>query len=397
MNKEALELWKLKKIIKELDNAKGHGTSMISLIISPRESIPKLVKKLNDEEGTASNIKSRVNRLSVLGALTSAKNKLKLYREIPENGLVIYSGTYIIPTTGKEKKVTYDIIPPRRLKESGYMCDNIFHTECLHQLFESNDIWGYIVIDGDGCLFGTLCGKDSRVIYEFDVDLPKKHGRGGQSKQRFERLGEEARHNYIRKCCEYSVQFFITDNKPNVRGIFIGGHAMMKERIIKSDLLDQRLKKVVIETFDIQYGGTRGFDSIILLSSSSISENKLLDERKILIDLFEKISLQPQIITLGIKPTLNAYNQGLVKELLIYEELKYEDGNKIVDPDFFIENAICNITLISDKSPESSQFIHGFEGLCSILYYEVDNFEENDEGEIDEGENSNLNSDDEFI
>ena len=31
------------------------------------------------EYGTASNIKSRVNRLSVLGAITSTQQKLKLY------------------------------------------------------------------------------------------------------------------------------------------------------------------------------------------------------------------------------------------------------------------------------------------------------------------------------
>lgn len=34
---------------------------------------------LTQEYGTASNIKSRVNRLSVLGAITSTQQKLKLY------------------------------------------------------------------------------------------------------------------------------------------------------------------------------------------------------------------------------------------------------------------------------------------------------------------------------
>ena len=36
-------------------------------------------KMLNDEMGTASNIKSRVNSLSVLGAITSTLQHLKLY------------------------------------------------------------------------------------------------------------------------------------------------------------------------------------------------------------------------------------------------------------------------------------------------------------------------------
>jgi len=45
---------------------------------------------LADEYGTASNIKSRVNRQSVLSAITSTQQKLKLYTRVPTNGLVIY-------------------------------------------------------------------------------------------------------------------------------------------------------------------------------------------------------------------------------------------------------------------------------------------------------------------
>ncbi len=52
---------------------------MISLIIPPKDQISRVSKMLADEFGTASNIKSRVNRLSVLGAITSVQQKLKLY------------------------------------------------------------------------------------------------------------------------------------------------------------------------------------------------------------------------------------------------------------------------------------------------------------------------------
>jgi peptide chain release factor subunit 1 len=45
---------------------------------------------LADEYGTASNIKSRVNRLSVLSAITSTQQRLKLYTRVPDNGLVVY-------------------------------------------------------------------------------------------------------------------------------------------------------------------------------------------------------------------------------------------------------------------------------------------------------------------
>lgn len=38
------------------------------------------------------------------------------------------------------------------------------------------------------------------------MDLPKKHGRGGQSALRFARLRMEKRHNYVRKVAELAVQ-----------------------------------------------------------------------------------------------------------------------------------------------------------------------------------------------
>ena len=61
-----VELWKIRKIIKTLSEARGNGTSMISLIIPSKGQISLVNKMLTDEYGTASNIKSRVNRLSVL-------------------------------------------------------------------------------------------------------------------------------------------------------------------------------------------------------------------------------------------------------------------------------------------------------------------------------------------
>ena len=54
---------------------------MISLIIPPKDQISRVSKMLADEFGTASNIKSRVNRLSVLGAITSVQQRLKLYNK----------------------------------------------------------------------------------------------------------------------------------------------------------------------------------------------------------------------------------------------------------------------------------------------------------------------------
>lgn len=94
----------MKKLIASLQAARGAGTSMISLIIPPKAQISQFSTMLTQEYGTASNIKSRVNRLSVLAAITSTQQRLKLYTRTPPNGLVIYCGT-ILTDEGKEKKV----------------------------------------------------------------------------------------------------------------------------------------------------------------------------------------------------------------------------------------------------------------------------------------------------
>ena len=100
---------------------------------------------------------------------------------------------------GKEKKINIDFEPFKPINTSLYLCDNKFHTEALNELLESDDKFGFIIMDGNGALFGTLSGNTRTVLHKFSVDLPKKHGRGGQSALRFARLRLEKRHNYLRK------------------------------------------------------------------------------------------------------------------------------------------------------------------------------------------------------
>ena len=127
-----VEMFKVKKLIKNLTAARGNGTSMISLVIPPKDVVSRVNKMLTDEAGTASNIKSRVNRLSVLGAITSTQQRLKLYAGsgIPPNGLVMYCGK-IMTDEGKEKQVNIDFEPFKPINTSLYLCDNKFHTEAL--------------------------------------------------------------------------------------------------------------------------------------------------------------------------------------------------------------------------------------------------------------------------
>ncbi|KAM7252154.1 hypothetical protein ACFE04_024037 [Oxalis oulophora] len=272
---EYIKIWRMKKLIKGLEAARGNGTSMISIIVPPRDQIALVTQKLVEEFGTASNIKSRVNRQSVLGAITSAQQRLKLYNKVPPNGLVLYTGT-ILMDDGKEKKVTFDFEPFRPINTFLYRCDNKFHTEKLNQLLESGHKFGFIVMDGNGTLFGTLRGNTREVLHKFSVDLPKKHGRGGQSALRFARLRMEKRHNYVRKTAELATQFFIhpSTNQPNVAGLILAGSADFKTELSKADMFDPRLKAIVLNEVDIAYGGENGFNQAIELSSEILGNVK---------------------------------------------------------------------------------------------------------------------------
>lgn len=98
----------------------------------------------------------------------------------------------------------------------------------MNELLEDDDKFGFIIMDGNGTLYGTVTGNTRTVLHKFTVDLPKKHGRGGQSALRFSRLREEKRHNYVRKVAELATQYFIANDRPNVTGLVLAGSADFK-------------------------------------------------------------------------------------------------------------------------------------------------------------------------
>ncbi|KAK6204388.1 transcriptional release factor [Scheffersomyces amazonensis] len=426
-----IEIWKVKKLIKSLEAARGNGTSMISLVIPPRGQISLIQKMLTEEYGTASNIKSRVNRLSVLSAITSTQQKLKLYNSVPRNGLVVYCGD-VITDEGKEKKLNIDFEPFKPINTSLYLCDNKFHVEALNELLENDDRFGFIVMDGNGALFGAVSGNTREVLHKFTVDLPKKHGRGGQSAVRFSRLREEKRHNYIRKVAEVAVQNFITADKVNVKGLILAGSADFKTELNKSDLFDLRLQQKVIKIVDISYGGENGFNQAIELSAETLANVKFVQEKKLLNQYFDEISQDTGKFCYGIEDTLKALDLGACETVIVYENLNtirytlkdiegelviaqanpdlpdksWQEDKKtgtdmeIVKEESFLEWLAENyrsfgatLEFVTDRSSEGAQFVQGFGGIGAMLRYKV-NFEQlADESDDDEY----FDDDDDFI
>ncbi|KAF8190326.1 peptide chain release factor eRF1/aRF1 [Mycena galopus ATCC 62051] len=407
-----IHTWKIKKLIKSLDSARGAGTSMISLILPPRGQISRTSAMLTEEAGTASNIKSRVNRLSVLAAISSAQQRLKLYNRVPPNGLVIYVGT-IFTEEGKEKKVAFDFEPHKPINRSLYLCDDKFHTEALSELLESESRFGFIVMDGNGTLFGTLAGNTREIVHRFTVDLPKKHSRGGQSALRFSRLRDEKRHHYVRKVAEHAVKHFITNDKVNVEGLVLAGSADFKNELRQSHMFDLRLAAKVIATVDVSYGGENGFNQAINLASDVLGNLKFVQEKKLIQQYFEEIAQDTSRYCFGVEDTLKGLGLGAVETLVVWENLditrhvlrnaageeivvytnpeQEKDREKFIDKstglemerasepqsllDWFAENYKdfgASLEFVTNRSQEGAQFVKGFGGIGGLLRYKVD-------------------------
>ena len=433
-----IEMFKVKKLIKNLSAARGNGTSMISLIIPPGDQISRVNKMLGDEYGTASNIKSRVNRLSVLSAITSTQQRLKLYTKCPKNGLVMYCGT-VVTEDGKERKVNIDFEPFKPINTSLYLCDNKFHTEDLNELLMDDEAFGFIVMDGNGSLYGTVQGSNREILHKFSVDLPKKHGRGGQSALRFARLRLEKRHNYVRKVAEFATQLFVPDGqRPNIQGLVLAGSADFKSELMRSDLFDPRLSKIVIKLVDVSYGGEQGFNQAIESSADTLTNVKLLKEKKLLQQYMDEIAQDTGKYCFMVEDTLKALELGAVEELIIWDNLETQrfllrnqstGEEKVIylnkdqesedrhfrDPvtnveldtiekeplvEWFANNYKqfgCKLEFVTDRSGEGTQFVKGFGGIGGLLRWKVDFVEMNsfeDAANMDRNNNNDDDSDD---
>lgn len=378
---------------------------------------------LIDEYATSVHIKSRENRHSVQSAIGTIQQKLKQYLHVPENGLAIFCGD-IESTEGKAKTTIVAIEPEFGcISKSLYLCDNKFHTDVIEEMFNNDPLYGYIVVDGNGCLFGTLQGSRRLVLQKFTVDLPKKHGKGGQSALRFARLRLEKRHNYIRKVSEMATFYFIdqTTNKCNVTGLVLAGSADFKNEVYKSNLFDPRLHSAVIEILDVSYGMTAGLNQAIESSGSLLQNVKLLQEKKLLQVYFETLRLDNGLCCYTVEETIGALEAGAVETLIVWESLSlyrvslrnlktkemvinYVDETNLqctnhnelfetMDQSLLIDWMIDNVKsfgvhleIISDNSPEGTQFCRGFGGIGALLRWKyLMHSPQNDEelGDID--------------
>lgn len=254
------------------------------------------------------------------------------------------------------------------------------------------------------------------MVLKFSVDLPKKHGRGGQSALRFSRLRVEKRHNYLREAAELATKCFIdpATSQPNVTGLILAGSAEFKTELSQSGMFDPRLRAKILKVLDISYGGVSGFNQAIELSSDVIANVNVLKEKRVIGKFFEEIGQDTGKFVVGVDDTVKALEMGAIHTLIVWEdldinryELKHIVTNGIVikhlnkrqeaDPSNFKDSAAaadlkvegkmgllewlvdhykqfgCLLEIVTEKSQEGSQFCKGFGGIGGILRYQLDN------------------------
>src|SRR3989344_4953251 len=170
---------KLRKFIRELEQIKGRHTELVSVYVPAGYELIKIIQHLQQEQGTASNIKDQKTRKHVIDSLERAIVHLRLYKKTPEHGLAVFAGN----ASEKDNKVdirVWSIEPPEPINVRLYRCDQTFMLDILKEMFEEKEVYGLIVIDNREANVGLLKGNSITEIFKADSDVPGKTTKGGQ-------------------------------------------------------------------------------------------------------------------------------------------------------------------------------------------------------------------------
>jgi peptide chain release factor subunit 1 len=393
----------------------GKGTTLLSLWITPGESLSLVKDKLTKEHGTAANIQSPATAKAVRTALSGAIEKLKLYPRTPANGLVIFSG---IVTSGH---VVLDIVPPKPIDRKLYLCDKSFDVQVLRDMLTPHSTHAFAILDGDMFVLATVTGTEKTILCTRRTCLPGKTRRGGQSAARIDRNRVIRRTLWVTETAEaINGHLLDADGQSKVDALVIAGKAGMKNQLIESATLSPRLKSIINGPYDIDGEGKNGLSQAIIMSAPSLGNRQVLLQRQAMTRVMSEMAKPDGRWSSSVKDTMLALEQGAVKELLVWDKLPIsrctwpldsgatDGGKKITSYGTYITNgadgtvppkeyvqSVASLTkerpiivpllewltenkfgseiiLISDSTPEGSQLALGLGGMAAVLHYRID-------------------------
>ena len=318
---DSVKLYKIRKILDELSQKSGRGTELISVYIPKGKQLHEIIGTLQQEQGTADNIKSDLTRTHVVDSLGKVVQRLKLYKKTPERGLVMFCGA-LPPESGgplgSEVVKVWEIDPPKDLNQYLYRCDDHFHVDILKDMLKDDNLIGFLAIDAKDAGWGLLHGDKIEVLAQTGSGVAGKHRQGGQSAKRFQKLREMELSYYYNRVAETTREYFI-DIYP-IKGLVISGPGPTKEDFINGGYLEYRLQNMIIATIDSSYSGAEGIREAFSKSSDILSNFRMVEEKKLIEDLFKEINSHSGLGTYGLKEIIELLKNNVVKTLIITDD-----------------------------------------------------------------------------
>ncbi|MCI4323740.1 MAG: peptide chain release factor aRF-1 [Thermoplasmata archaeon] len=308
--------------LEEIAECRGRATELISLYVPPGRQIADVMGYLRNEYAQSSNIKSRTTRKNVMWAIDSLMGRVRQFREAPASGVAFFVGSNAIGAD-KSEPVTFIVEPPEPLRTFTYRCDSSFFLDPLLEMVREPDIWGLIVMDRAEVTFGILRGKRIELLRTKESQVPSKHGRGGQSAHRFERLIEHAAHDFFVRCGEIATELFLP-KKEQLKGILLGGPGATKEYFYKESYMHYELQQKVIQPlFNVGYTDETGLKELVQAATTAIHGLEITEEKKWIQRLLSEIrKADAGLAAYGEAQVTRALEAGAVETLLVSEGVR---------------------------------------------------------------------------
>ncbi|MCK4522305.1 MAG: peptide chain release factor aRF-1 [Nanoarchaeota archaeon] len=354
----------LKKFIKKLELYRGRHTELISVYVPAGYDIIKIIQHLEQEKGTASNIKSASTRKNVITALEKMIQHLRLFKKTPENGLAAFSGN-VAEREGQEDFDVWSIEPPIALKTRLYRCDKEFQLDLLRDMMDIKEVYGLIILDRRDANIAYLKGKTIVMLQTTHSEVPGKFKAGGQSAARFARITEGAKKDHFRKVADYVKEQFL-ENK-NLKGIIVGGPGPTKHEFVDGNYITDQLKRKIIAVKDLSYTGDFGLQELVDKSQDVLAKEEITAEKEIMTKFFDALAKKPGMVNYGEKQVMESIKMGMVDTLLLSENL---DDEKIEEFEEEAKKTGTTVKIISTETREGVQ-LKEIGMVAAILRYEV--------------------------
>ena len=319
--KSSLELFRLRKMINSLATKEGSHTELITVYVPPGKQISDALNLLRNEYGTASNIKSNVTRKNVLDAITKAQQKLKLFKDPGEKGIVVFTGALLGEgaAPGTERMEAYVIVPPEPIRIFLYRCDSRFHTEHLQEMLREKETYGILLVDANNATIATLQGKRLDIVRQMHSGVTGKTKAGGQSARRYERLRDMQLNEYFTRVGAHANETFLPID--TLKGIILGGPGPTKYDFEKGGYLNYQLKDKILDVVDTAYVEEQGVKEVMDKAPEIMKKVRYIEEKEIMQKFLYEVGHDTGMITYGEAEVRRLLQSGAVRLLILSESL----------------------------------------------------------------------------